>query len=181
MENERITERVTYFKVEPVKKAIEDSKIPMVKISTMILGMEQTYVSKSLRDGKINKDKFKVLCDFFGLEYDNLIITPIPKVVTEEKKELPTPSQVINLDALILGINNLYQIEKDNAELMKQLVEQVRATNVKLGRFENLLGQMHASTLGIKENTKDIESLCRDTKSSIAGIAGRVRDIAQKK
>lgn len=66
------------------------------------------------------------------------------------------------------------------AELMKQLVEQVRVTNVKLGRFENLLGQMHANTIGIKDNTKELENVMRENKSSVAGIAGRVRDLAQQ-
>ena len=174
-----ITDKMTYFKVEDVKKAIDASNIPMFKISTMILDMEQTYVSKALRDGKINKDKLKTLCDFFGLEYDKIATTPTPKADTVQKT-VNTPSQVINLDALILGVNQLYQLEKTNSELMTQLLEQVRATNVKLGRFENLIGQMHAGTLAIKENTKEIENVMRENKSSVAGIAGRVRALSQR-
>lgn len=158
--------------------AIKKSGITMTKLSTMVLGRGSTYISESLRDSRCSLADLKKLCDFLDLNCGEIIKSPETPAVADEQK---APAPTINLDALILGINNLYQIEKDNAELMKQLVEQVRATNVKLGRFENLLGQMHASTLGIKENTKDIESLCRDTKSSVAGIAGRVRDIAQKK
>ena len=158
--------------------AIKKSGITMTKLSTMVLGRGVTYISEALRDSRCNLGDLKKLCDFLDLKCDDIVKTPETPAVADEQK---APAPTINLDALILGINNLYQIEKDNAETMKQLLEQVRATNVKLGRFENLLGQMHASTLGIKENVKEIEGLCRDTKSSVAGIAGRVRDIAQKK
>lgn len=159
-------------------ESIKKSGITMIKLSTVVLGRGATYISEALRDSRCSLADLKKLCDFLDLKYEGIVKAPETPAVADEQK---APAPTINLDALILGINNLYQIEKDNAETMKQLLEQVRATNVKLGRFENLLGQMHANTIGIKDNTKELESVMRDTKSSVAGIAGRVRDIAQKK
>lgn len=153
-----IAEKSTYFKTEALKKAIDDSHIPMIKISTMILGMEQTYVSKSLRDGKISKDKLKKLCDFFGLTYEDMIITPIPKK-EPEVKEIKAPSDVVNLDALILGINQLYQIEKSNNELLSQLLEQMKVSNAKVNRLENVIGQIHTNVIQIKEDEKSLSEL----------------------
>lgn len=158
-------------------ESIRKSGITMAKLSTMVLGRGSTYISESLRDSRCSLADLKKLCDFLDLNCSEIIKSPeTPAVADEQKAPVPT----INLDALILGVNNLYQIEKDNAELMKQLVEQVRATNIKLGRFENLLGQIHANTIGIKDNTKELENVMRENKSSVAGIAGRVRDLSQK-
>lgn len=165
---------------EKLLAAIKKSGVTMTKLSKLVLNRGETYISEALRNSRCTADDLKKLCDFLDLKYDDIIV---PKeIATEDDKstETKTPSQVVNLDALILGINNLYQIEKDNAETMKQLLEQVRATNIKLGRFENLFGQMHVSMLAIKENTKDIEGVNRETKSSVAGIAGRVRDLTQQ-
>lgn len=160
--------------------AIKKSGITMAKLSTMVLNRGETYVSDALRYSRCKADDLKKLCDFLDLKCDDIIVPKETDLENDKPAEVKTPSQVINLDALILGINNLYQIEKGNAETMKQLLEQVRATNVKLGRFENLIGQMHAGTLAIKENTKEIENVMRENKSSVAGIAGRVRDLSQR-
>ena len=166
---------------DKLSAAIKKSGVTMTKLSKLVLNRGDTYISEDLRDSRCNGDALKKLCDFLDLKCDDIIVPKETATEDDNSTEIKTLSQVVNLDALILGINNLYQIEKDNAETMKQLLEQVRATNIKLGRFENLLGQMHANTIGIKDNTKELENVMRDTKSSVAGIAGRVRDIAQKK
>lgn len=168
------------FDSDKLLAAVKSSKITRAKLSTMVLNRGDTYISDAIRDSRCNSEDLKKLCDFLDLKYDDIIVPKETATEDDKPTEVKTPSQIVNLDALILGINNLYQIEKDNAEIMKQLLEQVRATNVKLGRFESLLGQMHVSMLAIKENTKDIEGVNRETKSSVAGIAGRVRDLTQQ-
>lgn len=165
---------------EKLLAAIKKSGVTMTKLSKLVLNRGDTYISEALRDSRCKADDLKKLCDFLDLKYDEIVVPKETETKKDKPIEVKTPSQVVNLDALILGINNLYQIEKDNAETMKQLLEQVRATNIKLGRFENLLGQMHANTIGIKDNTKELENVMRENKSSVAGIAGRVRDLTQQ-
>lgn len=167
------------FDSKKLAEAVKKSGITMTKLSTMVLNRGVTYVSEALRDGRCKNEDLKKLCAFLDLNYEDIIIVEVP----EPKKEdvsVKTPSQVVNLDALILGVNQLYQIEKQNNEILGQIAEQIRATNAKLSRFENLLGQMHVNTLAVKENTKELENVMRENKSSVAGIAGRVRDLTQQ-
>lgn len=173
-----MSKNTVIFDNDKLSAAIKKSGITMNKLSKLVLNRGDTYVSEALKYGRCNSEDLKKLCDFLDLNYDDMIVKVPENPVKEEV--LPKPSEVVNLDALILGVNQLYQIEKQNGELLGQLVEQVRATNVKLSRFENLIGQMHVSTLAIKETAKDVENVMRENKSSVAGIAGRVRDLSQK-
>lgn len=152
--------------------AIKKSGITMTKLSVMVLGRGNTYISEALRDKRCNKEDLMKLCSFLDLNYDDVVITEIPKIEVEK-----TPSEVINLDALILGVNQLYQIEKANNELMTQMLEQMKVTNAKLARMENITGQTHANVIQIKDSIKESISVQREEKSSVATMSGRLKDI----
>ena len=176
-----ITEKVTRFDVETVEKALRKIGIPKNKISTMVLGRDASYLSNALCNEKCNKEDLKKLCEFLSLNYDSVIIVEAPEVVEEKKPEpTKTPKDVVNLDALIIGINQLYQIEKSNNVLLKDMLEQIKISNTKVGRLENVIGQIHTNIIVAKKDVDEIKSLVRETKSSTAIISGRVKDMLAK-
>lgn len=172
-----VTEKVTRFDAKKVDDALRAMKLGKNKLSTLVLGRDASYMSGAITSGKCNKDDLKKVCEFLSLDYDSIIITDneIPK--TENPK---TPKEVVNFDALIIGVNQLYQIEKQNGEIMQNILQELKVSNTKTNRLENLIGQIHTNTISIKDNTKEIENVSRETKSGVMTIAGRVRDMLAK-
>lgn len=167
----RMQSKTVKFNVEKLSKAISDSKITGVKLSTMILGKGNTYVSEALRDGRCNADALKKLCEFLDLDYNDIVILDV--------EEIKPTDNTSNLDTLIIGLNQLYQIEKSNNELLVQILEQMKVSNAKVNRLENVIGQIHTNVIQIKEDEKELIGVEREAKSSIATISMRTKDIQQ--
>ena len=81
------------------------------------------------------------------------------------------------LDTLILGLNQLYEMQKLQNEGVNNLLEQIKITNTKINRLENALGQIVNHSIAIKDPLTNQHNSIRDIKSSTATINGRVRDI----
>ena len=99
---------------DKLNSAIMKSGITKGKLSRMILNRDQSYLSNVSTKAvpTMNEADLKKLCEFLDLNMNDLIIEETPKVV----KTMATPKDVVNLDALILGINQLYQeVQVDEA------------------------------------------------------------------
>ena len=162
-------------------KKIEGKNFKGTRISTFILKRDFSYYSKVVRTGVCNVDDFKTLCAYYELKEDDYIIKKEePKEITHNEETTKTPSQIVNLDALIIGINNLYQIEKANNENIGELLRELKVTNTKINRLENVLGQLLTNSIPIKENSHKMVSALTDTRSTVATIQGRVKELLGK-
>lgn len=172
------SDKVTYFNAEALEKAIKKIGIGKNKLSTMVMGRDASYLSNAITNGRANKEDLKKLCDFLSLDYDSVVIDkPQPETVDKPKS---TPKDIVNLDALILGVNQLYQIEKTNSETMKEILEQLRVTNTKINRLENALGQTVSNVIEIKNTTNNNNTAIKEIKSSCNTMQGRLRDMINK-
>ena len=156
-------------------KEIEGKNFKGVKISTFILGADQTYYSKSINSGTININQLDKLCAYYDLDKNDYIVT------TEEPKPVTIDSTSNNgqLDTIIVGLNVLYEAQKQNNELMSQMLEQLKIVNTRVNRLENAIGQIVSNSIQIKELGEEAYKETKEVKSSVAIINGRVRDILQ--
>lgn len=158
-------------------KKIKASGISASKLSKGVLKRDESYLTTVKTRGTMFEEDFNALCDFLSINPEDVTVKAEREVTHNEPI---TPSKAVNLDALILGINQLYQIEKSNNELIKEVVEQIKISNTKQSRLENVVGQIHTNLIIVKNTLDKIEPTIRDTKSSVVTIAGRVRDMLQK-
>ena len=172
-----ISDKVTRFNAEVVSEAINKCGIPKNKLSSMVLGRDQSYISNALAQQKCNKEDLKKLCEFISIDYESVVIedTPQPK---EESK--PTVGNNTNVDMLIVGLNKLCEIEAENGEKLDAILEQIKVTNTKTNRLENALGTAVSNIIEIKNTTNDNNSILKDLKSQGAVISGRLRDMVAK-
>lgn len=172
--------KTTYFDTTAIKKVITDCGIPYNKISTMVLNKDASYLSNAISAGKMNTDCLKSLCAFLSLEYDDIVVVIEPeKPKKQEVTEVPT-TNIPQLDVLIVGLNQLYETQKLEAECLKNILEQTKITNTKINRLENALGQIVNHAIAIKDQQTNIHNNIRDIKSSTATISGRTKDIYNK-
>ena len=177
-----ITTKTVYFDTTAITEALKKTGLTKGKISTMLLGRDQSYLSNATINGKINADDLKKLCDFLSLDYDKTV------VVIEESKDAPKKESAIvdaknnsqQLDLLIVGINKMYETQKAQNELIGNLLVELKATNTKINRLENALGQIVSNAIEVKQNTQNELTAVKEIKSSCATISGRLRDMNSK-
>ena len=170
------------FDVKALKEAIDKINIAQGVVAKMVLGRDPSFISNSCTRGTMNKDDLKKLCEFLSLEYDKIIIKPEPKK-EEPKSEHPATSIAHGqaVDTLIIGLNSLYEIEKQNNKLMQDILKELQINNTKTNRLENALGQIVSHTLVIRDTMNNsVVSYLRDTKSGVAVITGRMKDLLNK-
>ena len=169
-------------------KKIEGKNFKGTRISTFILKRDFSYYSKVVRTGVCNVDDFKTLCAYYELKEDDYIIKKEePTKVTSAETASKTPSQIVNLDALIVGINKMYQIQKDNSGIMLEMLQELENANKKINSLENALGQIVNNIIPIKENTDAVRSdaskmvnTLAETRSAVNIIQGRIKELNGK-
>lgn len=155
--------------VQYLGEAIDNCKIPAIKLSTSVMGKGSTYISEMLRSGTSNPDALKKLCDFLSLDYTKAVDIP--------SKAVEVDSSNINLDAVILGITQLYKIEQANNELMTEILQELKVANQKSARLEGIVQTAVSSLASMKINSDELKPVVREIKSSTATINGRVKDL----
>lgn len=163
---------INFEKLEKDVRSIEGERFAGTKISEFIMGCDKTYWNYMKSTGRCNKKCLEKLCSYYNLKVDEY-------TAVEKPVEAKPTSTGLNVDTLIVGVNQLYQIEKANNELMTQILEQLKISNTKVNRLENAIGQILANSIQIKESNDDILKENKEVKSSVAIINGRVRDILQ--
>lgn len=171
--------KTSYFDTTVVENAIKNCGITKQKLSTMVLGKDASYLSNAVNTGKINTELLKKLCEFLSLEFDKTVVVMEDKQTPQKEQKQPevTVQNIPQLDTLILGLNQLYEIQKLQNEGINNLLEQIKITNTKINRLENALGQIVNHSIAIKDTLTNQYNNIRDIKSSTATINGRVRDI----
>lgn len=159
-------------KLENDLRQIEGERFAGTKIAEFIMGYDKTYWSYMRKEKRCNVKGLNKLCSYYNLQPDDY------KAVAESIKPAETP-KAFNIDTVVIGLNQLYQIEKENNELMKQILEQIKVQNTKTNRLENALGQIVGNVVEIKDTTNGNNTLLRDLKSTGAVVSGRLRDIQQ--
>lgn len=155
--------------VDYVRKVVDDFGIPATKLSVSVMGKGSTYISEMLRTGIANPDALKKLCDFLSIDYTKAIDVPSNAV------EIDSPN--VNLDAVILGITQLYKMEQANNEIMAEILQELKVANQKSARLEGIVQTAVSSMASIKINSDEMKPVIRDIKSSTATINGRVKDL----
>lgn len=171
--------KTSYFDTTVVESAIKNCGITKQKLSVMVLGKDASYLSTALNTGKINTEVLKKLCAFLSLEFDTIVVVMEDKQTPQKEQKQPevTVQNIPQLDTLILGLNQLYEMQKLQNEGINNLLEQIKITNTKINRLENALGQIVNHSIAIKDTLTNQYNSVRDIKSSTATINGRVRDI----
>lgn len=167
--------RIDFEKLENHIKEIEGSRFAGTRIAEFIMGYDKTYWTAMKKDKKCNIKGLDKLCAYYNLnKNDYIVIEEVKAESTPEKKE------VLNIDTLIVGLNQIYEIEKQNSELMTEILEQLKIVNTKTNRLENALGQTVSNVIEIKNTTNNSNGLLKDLKSTGAVVSGRLRDMVAK-
>ena len=159
---------------EVIKTKIKACGITMDKLSTMVLGCDSSYVSKSLNAGRFHIDKLTKLCEFLNIDVDAIIIeVNVNREVVGTSESLAAPQ----LETMIVGLNTIYETQRKMCEFMEQMLTEIKCTNAKQNRLENALGQIVQNTLILKETTNKISDKNNEIKSQMNLISGRTKDI----
>lgn len=181
MENTINGKVMVEFNVKMCKEAMDKINIAQGVVSKMVLGRDPSFISNSCARGTMNKDDLKKLCEFLSIEY-NTIIKPEPKKEEPKSEHLATSiAHGQAVDTLIIGLNSLYELEKQNNKLMQDILKELQVNNTKTNRLENALGQIVSNTLVIRDTMNNsIVNYLRDTKSGVAVISGRTKELLGK-
>ena len=164
------------FNGEAVKLAIKKMGLTMDKLSTMVLGLDQSYVSKACIQGRIREEHLKKLCDFMSLDYDSVIIKPEPPKPEPKAEPQVTPTSV-SLETLVVGLNTVYEQHKETNGMLKELLVEIKALNVKQNRLENALGQIVSNSIAMKEHIVEMKEQNNYLKSQANITNGRLKDL----
>ena len=163
---------------DKIWEGIKKSGIAQDKLSVMVLGKNNGFISQSILRGTFDAEQLQKLCSFLGLEYEECIIKDVPKkreepVVAEKKSTDATP----HLETLIVGMNTMYEMQKEYTEAIKELLVEIKALNQKQNRIENALGQIVQNTIILKENTSKIADSTNAVRSQMNLANGRLKDL----
>ena len=170
------TTKFVQFKGEELRSAIDKMGLTMNKVSTMILGLDQSYVSKACKQGSMNDIYLRKLCEFFSLDYDSIIIKPEPPKLGLEPV-MPQNPTTAPLETLIVGLNTVYEQHKETNEILKELLVEIKALNVKQNRLENALGQIVSNSIAMKEHIVEMKEQHNYLKSQANITNGRLKDL----
>lgn len=179
----RIYGKSTYFDTTAVNEAIKKCNVPKGKLSKMVLGAADSYLSNALVEGKMNEELLKKLCAFLSLDFEKVVVVieDVPKKVPEQKEVAPTPSaNSQQLDILIVGLNQIYDMMKLQNECLTNILEQMKIANTRIKRMESTESEVIKNVILTKNVITDAHNSIRDIKSSTATINGRVRDLLNK-
>lgn len=157
--------------------AIKKSGLDQTRLSTMLLGKNNAYISQSIVRGTFDKDELQKLCTFLGIEYKLVVVTAEmlkQKEIVNPKDNVPIVPQ---LETLICGTNLMYENQGKMIELMEQMLIEIKALNAKQNRLENALGQIVQNSIMVKDNTAKLHDDNSSIKSTLNLINGRVKDI----
>lgn len=167
------------FDVSTIKAAISKSSISQKVITKMVLNRDPSFLSNSYTRGTMNKEDLKKLCEFLSLDYDSVVVAQAETTPAKDKTTAIAHGQ--SIDTLIVGLNAIYEIEKENNKLLTDLLQELKVSNTKAGRFENIMGQVHSNILIMKESmSKDMIPYIRDTKTATATMSGRMKELLSK-
>ena len=163
--------------------AISKCNIAKDKLSTMVLNKNNSYIAQSIIRGTFDIEALKKLCSFLNVEYESVIKkSETPLVVPEVKSD----DVSAKMETLIVGLNTLYEeqksIHEDNqklAEIMTQMLQELKVLNAKQNRLENALGQIVSNVLIVKDNSNKVLDRETEIKSQINLVSGRVKDIIE--
>ena len=171
---------LTYFDGAKVRSALEKMNVSLEKVSTLVLGKEGSYISKTTNKGRIQIEDLKKLCEFCSIRYEDVIVAPPDPTVTTQVVENKSDSlTVAPLETVIVGLNTMYENQNKMCAVLDQLLVELKALNVKQNRLENALGQAVTNMLIVKENTNKIVDAQNHLKSQSNIISGRARDLVQ--
>lgn len=166
------------FNGELVRSTIKKMGLTMDKISTMVLGTDQSYTSKACNTGRINDVYLRKLCEFLSLNYDTVLIADVLKESATKSVASNNPEVAIpHLETLIVGMNTMYEIQKEYSATMKDLLVEIKALNAKQNRIENALGQLVQNSIITKENTNKICDSANSIRSQLNLANGRLKDL----
>ena len=158
--------------------AIKKSGIPQDRLSVMVLGKNSAYISQALSRGTFERENLKKLCEFLGINYDDAVVKVSTKkedvvVASNNNTEVTIP----HLETLIVGMNTMYEMQKEYSATMKDLLVEIRALNTKQNRIENALGQLVQNSIITKENTNKICDSTNAIRSQLNLANGRLKDL----
>lgn len=165
---------VVKFDSDKVRKMIKEKDISQQTIAELVLNVTSSAFYNYLTRGEMEKEKLIKLCKLIGTSIDNVMIdAPKPEKIetTENGKTLET---------ILLGLNQVFQMQKEYNETMKNLLIEIKALNTKQNRLENALGQIVVNTLGSRDNSEKMLGKMTDTNSTLNIISGRVKDMWKK-
>lgn len=177
-----ITVRLDGKKLDAVIRQIEGDNYKGIKISQFILHRDVSYYSKIIRNGVCNAEDFKTLCAYYELNEEDFIFNEPENNSNETTAKVKpiAPSSDKNVELLVVGLNKMYELEMNNQKLLNDLLTEIRATNVKMNRLENALGQIVSNSIEIKTTVSNDSGTIRDIKSGVAVTSGRLKDLLGK-
>ena len=161
-----------------LSEAIKKSGVDQTKLSTMLLGRNNSYISQSIVRGTFDKVELQKLCTFLNIEYD--LVVHVPEMLKHEETVNPKENVPIvpQLETLICGTNLMYENQQKMLELMEQMLIEIKALSAKQNRLENALGQIVQNSIMIKDNANKSREESSAIKSALNLINGRVKDIS---
>lgn len=162
---------------DKILEGIKKSGITQDKLSTMVLGKNPAYISQSIARGSFDIEQLQKLCQFLGLSYDECIIKDVPKKEESVAKEGKSADAIPQLETLIVGMNTMYEMQKEYTEVIKSLLVEIKALNQKQNRLENALGQIVQNSIIIKETENKIADSTNAVRSQINLANGRLKDL----
>lgn len=161
-----------------LSEAIKKSGVDQTKLSTMLLGKNNAYISQSITRGTFDKSELQKLCMFLNIDYDLVVV--VPKMLKQETTVNPKEDSLAipQLETLICGTNFMYENQKKMLELMEQMLVEIKALSVKQNRLENALGQIVQNSLIIKDTTDKLHDDNSNIRSTLNLISGRAKDIS---
>lgn len=161
---------------EAYKEAIKETGYPAVKISSLLLGRDKTYLANAFSTGSINKDDFAKLNEMFNLNADDYILEPVAA-----KEPVPTPFPP-NIKVVV----DMSQLEEKLDKLIKAIdAETVALLDIrkKQNSLENALGKIVQNTqLLLEHQDIDLDSIddgISKVNSSLNVVKGRLDDISK--
>lgn len=175
-----VTINVDGRKLDEAIRKIEGKNYKGTKISTFILRKDFSYYSKVVRTGVCNKEVFNTLCNYYDLNEADYIITEPVVVETEKKSETEVPA---TNEALITLLTNLYKVERDNGNILIEMLEEMEKLNKKLDNIPEItavVGQIEEHTQQTAECSVKSIATIGEIRSNVNILQGRVKDIAVK-
>ena len=176
------------FNTDIVKRRLSESGNSSIKLSTMLLNKSSNYISGSLDRGRMGEEELKKLCKFIDVKYEDVVIIPSEEPVKEPEAKSSSGNAGYDyndkIDLLTVGVNTLYETQSDTNALLKDLIQELRATNTKLERMEKRInsietaaGQVVSKVIVANESHTEVSGHLREIKSTLAIVKGRTKDI----
>jgi len=165
---------------EKIWEGIKKSGITQDKLSVMVLGKNAAFISQSISRGTFDAEQLQKLCSFLGIDYEECILKEVPKKEESVKKDEKLADATPHLETLIVGMNTMYEMQKEYNTTLKDLLVEIKALNAKQNRIENALGQLVQNSIITKENTNKICDSANSIRSQLNLANGRLKDLVDE-